>query len=278
MMADPLIWFKLPEHLITHILEQTTDLKTLKSWCEATRTISHLNRVALRLRWRIFTISKKSKTGCETKQAALIKGLVINSQSGNGGQMLTDIGNHQHILLTLKTILPHASCLEEVDHYGFLQQDLLDQLVSIPNLKALKLRSTHRYKLVQHAGTTSLALPINLDGLSCASKLTLLDVSHLLPREGGRLAKAVRCMEQLQHLRVADIVEHVLHIDEERSTPLAIFLNELCSKSIDLTEAASETSSDLSDLDDSSNTKTIHETNFGFPAMLKSLELVDKNQ
>ncbi len=59
-MADPLIWSKLPEHLVPYIIEQAQDLKTLKNWCEATKETWHLNRVATRLRWKTFTIHKKN--------------------------------------------------------------------------------------------------------------------------------------------------------------------------------------------------------------------------
>ena len=319
-MADPLIWSKLPEHFILYIIEQTTDIKTLKNWCEATRAVFYLYRVALRLRWRTITVSKKNllktcatedldyysakfekyrefkneinqairmtseKPGYGIKPATLIKRLVINLQSGTGSLMSIEIETHQNVSITLKTLLPHASRLEEVEHFGFLQQELFDQFVRIPTLSTLRLRQTHRYTegpyeallLYQHTG--NFAQTVSFYNLSQATKLTCLDISYLHTGEARSLAKAVGYMKLLQHLRIAEISTKVLYGNEEPSTPLATFLSELYSEPASSVDNVSDISSSLSASHDSNIRETTQQKNFGFPATLRSLELVDNTQ
>ena len=224
------------------------------------------------------------KPGYGIKPAVLMKRLVVNLQSGTGGPMSTDIDTHRNVFFTLKTLLPHASCLEEVEHFGFLQQELFDQIVGIPALTTLKLRQTHRYtegpyeELLSYPDRNDHVQTVNLCSLSRATKLTCLDVSHLRTGEACRLAKAVRCMRLLQRLRIAEISDNVIYDGEKPSTPLAIFLSELYSKPTNPIDHASDTSRDLGDSDDPSYRETIQQKVVGLPAMLSSLELVDNTQ
>lgn len=57
-MSSPL-WSKLSLELLTIIITQTTDTKTLDSWCEATQESHHLHEAAMTARWRTVTIDDR---------------------------------------------------------------------------------------------------------------------------------------------------------------------------------------------------------------------------
>ena len=53
------LWSKLPLELLTNIIFQTTDTKTLHSWCKATQENHRLHQVAMTTRWRTVTIDDR---------------------------------------------------------------------------------------------------------------------------------------------------------------------------------------------------------------------------
>ena len=53
------LWSKLPLELLTNIIFQTADTKTLHSWCEATQESHRLHEVAMTARWRTVTIDDR---------------------------------------------------------------------------------------------------------------------------------------------------------------------------------------------------------------------------
>ena len=53
------LWSGLPLELLTKIVTQTTDMKTLDSWCEATQGSYHLHEKAMTERWRTVTIDDR---------------------------------------------------------------------------------------------------------------------------------------------------------------------------------------------------------------------------
>lgn len=58
-MADPAIWSKLPLVLMTIVIQQTSELSTLKALCESTRGSSYLHLLCLRETFRVYTIEKR---------------------------------------------------------------------------------------------------------------------------------------------------------------------------------------------------------------------------
>jgi len=57
-LSSPL-WSKLSLELLTIIITQTTDTKTLDSWCKATQKSHHLHEIAMTARWRTVTIDDR---------------------------------------------------------------------------------------------------------------------------------------------------------------------------------------------------------------------------
>ena len=186
-MADPLIWSKLPEHLIFYIIEQTQDTKTLRNWCEATkgRRTYYLHLVALRNRWKTFTIHRKNllydfeaaghtdyftaKRHKErdsngeiygairqpsknlrfgVKPATLIKHLIVNSQTGYYRTRLPgEWKGLPGVNRTLELLMRHTSGLEEIIHFGPLCQQDLDHFTSHRTLTKIRLRKLHHYTI-----------------------------------------------------------------------------------------------------------------------------------
>lgn len=321
-MADPLIWSKLPEHLVPYIIEQAQDLKTLKNWCEATKGTWHLNRVATRLRWKTFTINKKNmhmgdlvdlsdyftakrmkdravnnevsqairgtdeRPGYGVIPATFIKRLLVNMQTGWGIDYMKDTLATVGVLLTLE-VLDQNSCLEEIEHFGFLCQDQLDRFVKIPTLTKIELRKTHGCTRGLYENLKPVSVEdyleikgINLAKLFCLSKLTSLNVSQLRSVEAPGLAKAVRSLPQLQHLRISEMSDTIHRGRGSRAWPMAIFLRELYSESLPASSmsVASDISSDFSDSNDLGYLKFVQGTKSGLPASLQSLELVDNTE
>ena len=56
---NPALWSRLPQEILSGIIENTADSETLKSWVEATNDSVHLHPVALRKTYSTFTICEK---------------------------------------------------------------------------------------------------------------------------------------------------------------------------------------------------------------------------
>lgn len=217
--------------------------------------------------------------------ATLIKRLLVNLQTGWGRDYMKDTIAKACVVETLDVLLPHASSLEEIEHFGLLCQALLDIYVKFPTVSRIKLRETHSCTegLYDNPETTlseDINEDINLARLSCISNLTFLDVSQLRSFEAPGLAKAVRSFTQLHHLRVSEMADNIDHSRESQPSPLALFLRELYSDTLPsgFITTTSETSSNSSDSDDIDCLISAQQTGPGFPASLKSLELVDNTE
>ncbi len=227
------------------------------------------------------------KAGYGVKPATLIKRLLINLQSGLGHSSIQDINTVQSAILTLGMLLSQASSLEEIEHYGLLCQEQLNLFVKIPNLTSIKLRKTHSSArgLYENLETASVELDlngeeINLAKLACLPNLTFLDVSQLRSPEARGLAKAVRSLSHLQHLRVSERSDEIDHSRQLSPTPLALFFRALYSTSSPSSPntAASDTSSAWSDSEDVDYKDALQGTEPGFPAWLQSLELMENTE
>lgn len=190
---------------------------------------------------------------------------------------------------TLQYLLLRTPCLEEIEHFGvYLPQEHFGLLVNIPGLTTFKLRKTHGYneglceRTDLHPDLPSWHLEHELDRLSRLSRLTVLEVCQLRYTEAPLLAKAVRSLTRLQHLRISEIYN--IYDDPYSSTgpysPLTCLMAQLYLRSSITTSdgIASDTSSDLSDSDDVDHMGIIQPIEQGFSASLKSLEHVDNTE
>ena len=96
------------------------------------------------------------------------------------------------------------------------------------------------------------------------------------------LAKAVRSLTRLQHLRISEIYNNYAepYPSSGPYSPLTRFLTVLYSASSVTTsdDIAFNTSSDLSDSDGAAYLDLVQPIDQGFPMSLKSLELVDNTE
>lgn len=94
MMADPTIWSKLPPVLMPIIIQQTSDLSTLRALCESTRGSSYLHLLSLRETYRIYTIEQIDLLNAPSA----FRTLVDNEDESDDGDDDDDNDNSQSIL------------------------------------------------------------------------------------------------------------------------------------------------------------------------------------
>lgn len=200
--------------------------------------------------------------------AELIKHLGLDFQTGFEDGMCHDrfLSNIDYTL----TALCHATFVETINHYGRLDQTILEHFTGLKWLRVLKLRGTQDH--IECIKTTSLEVGINFLSLSQIQSLTVLHISGLVEQEAMPLAIAVSSLQCLQDLQVAAIDYRALatrsalatisnslgFMDPSGISPIAIFLKYLYYRGVGMTVDEISAIPDL-----------------GFPPLLKKLGLVD---
>lgn len=109
--------------------------------------------------------------------------------------------------------LSQASCLDEVEHCGFLNQSMLDRLADMQNLRVLKLREsdtrTGKFSRLRRTDIQAFMSSPSRDLLLSWSKLIRLQflrtlhISNLFHREAFELGLTLQNLPTLKDLRVA---------------------------------------------------------------------------
>lgn len=179
---DPALWSRLPLEILSIIIENTADSKTLKSWRGATKDSTRLHRVATRTSYSTFTICEKDllrapkvirrhsrynsfgddeASDCTPSRAKRPMRQLILELARCSYQKFalhvrrlhlqfyfasSDRQMHlvrsEDIIHTLDMILPKATALHEIDHHGVLYQEMLNGILEVRSLKVLRVRQS----------------------------------------------------------------------------------------------------------------------------------------
>ena len=181
-LMDPALWSRLPLEILSIIIENTADSKTLKSWRGAKKDSTCFHRIATRISYSTFTICEKDLlrapkvikrrsrynsfrddeasdyTPSRAKRPIrqLILGLARYSYQKFAPHVrrlhlqfyFASSGRQMHLVRsedvrhTLDMILPKATALQEIDHHGVLYQEMLNVILGVQSLKVLRVRQS----------------------------------------------------------------------------------------------------------------------------------------
>ncbi len=179
---DPALWSRLPQEILSIIIEKTADPNTLGTWREATKHSARLNHLAIEMTYRTFTLCEKDLLRApETTRhhvwytvwpddeardhsrsvADLPRQQLISNLKRQSYQNLAPHVRHLHLQFyfassdrqknlvrsedvrsTLDTILLKARALQEINHHGVLYQEELDGIFQVRSLKVLRVRQS----------------------------------------------------------------------------------------------------------------------------------------
>lgn len=171
----------------------------------------------------------------------------------NGDQRIRS----ENVAYTMAFLIQEAKNVEELEHFGLLSQEYLEQIIKIPLLKTLRIRKVRedgRCPRDQDLGPVE-SLDIAWWRWCHMSSLTMLEISSLFTVEVYELAKAVRSIPSLESIPL--VVAAITSPEEpfnnyEAESPIIDFLYRL-----------------YDDEGDFENFST------GFPSGLKILALID---
>ena len=115
MMADPTIWSKLPPVLMPIIIQQTSDLSTLRALCESTRGSSYLHLLSLRETYRVYTIEQMNLLNAPSAYKTLGDD---EDESDDGGDDDDDNDDNDNLQSILEN---NQGALTSVLHNSFYQ-------------------------------------------------------------------------------------------------------------------------------------------------------------